>query len=403
MPEVWQKTTFGKGKPCYLHPEIDVKKNTKTNLVIATAIMFAGTTIGFSKDQIRTYSVPKGHPTVKAAAPMADNSGVDVNSSPVQWTTPKEWQELAPTVVRIGNFVIPGEGGKKAEITVTSFPGDVGGELGNVTRWRGELGLQPVSAEQITSEPVKIAGRDAKLYDFSSADARTIVASLPKDGSTWFFKIRGDKKIVTDSLNTFHEFLKSIRFEGGKAHGNPAATGAADTTVANDAADPHAGLGIASDDPHAGIAGAPPIKGGNDEASDQPKWQVPPHWNEKKAGMMVMKSFSVSHEGKEATVAISVLNGDGGGTFGNVNRWRGQVGLPPIAKEDLDKQVSSLDVENGGKGTVVDLKGVDGKHMIAVAVPHAGATYFYKLLGDETVVAHEKDTFLKFVQNVRYP
>ena len=35
-------------------------------------------------------------------------------------------------------------------------------------------------------------------------------------------------------------------------------------------------------------------------------------------------------EGKTASVNISFFPGDVGGTFANVNRWRAQMGLPPV-------------------------------------------------------------------------
>jgi hypothetical protein len=40
--------------------------------------------------------------------------------------------------------------------------------------------------------------------------------------------------------------------------------------------------------------------------------------------------------------------------------------------------------------------------MIAAMVSRDNSTWFYKLMGDELVVAAEKDAFIKFVQTVRY-
>jgi hypothetical protein len=34
----------------------------------------------------------------------------------------------------------------KAEVTVSAFPGDTGGLLANLNRWRGQIGLEPVQA-----------------------------------------------------------------------------------------------------------------------------------------------------------------------------------------------------------------------------------------------------------------
>ncbi|MDB6029202.1 MAG: hypothetical protein JWM68_5425 [Verrucomicrobiales bacterium] len=383
-----------------------MNKSTELKLAITSALLL-GTMGAFCKDEIKTYSIPKSRPSIQK--PMAAQGGVDVNASPVQWTTPKDWQELPPTSIRLGNFVIPGKDGKKADVTITSFPGSVGGELSNVNRWRGELGLPAVQEGEISSQSVDVGAAKAKLYDFNADQSRTVVASLPRAGATWFFKMRGDKEVVTLATETFLEFLKSIRFE---AKAGATAHGPGDGHNHGDAAtDPHTGLADIPADPHAGIPGAPPLNtpvaAAAEGNSEEPKWQVPSNWKAKKPGMMILKSFSVLNDGKEATVSISVFPGDVGGTFGNVNRWRGQMGLPPITPDELPQSITTIAVEDGGKATAVDLKGTDAKsgnaaRMVALAVPHGDSTWFYKLVGEETVIAHEKESFIKFVQTVRY-
>ena len=90
----------------------------------------------------------------------------------------------------------------------------------------------------------------------------------------------------------------------------------------------------------------------------------------------------------------------------NVNRWRAQVGLPPLAEGDLSKEVQSVDV-TGGKAMLVDMKGTDVKthkpaRLFAAMVPQEKQTWSYKLMGDETVVEREKVGFTKFLQTVKY-
>ena len=121
---------------------------------------------------------------------------------------------------------------------------------------------------------------------------------------------------------------------------------------------------------------------------------------------MVQKSFSVSGDAaQKASVSISVLDGIGGGTLANVNRWRGQLSLPPITDADLPADTKSVDVL-GGQATVVDFTGTDKtgqpSRLIAAIVPHGQSTWFYKLMGDGTVVEREKPGFIKFVQTVQY-
>jgi hypothetical protein len=145
----------------------------------------------------------------------------------------------------------------------------------------------------------------------------------------------------------------------------------------------------------------------NEGAGDMPKWNAPSNWAEKTPGPMVLKSFSVPGDhGAAATVSISVLGGEGGGVLLNVNRWRGQVGLPPVNAEDLPKMTESVETA-GGKAVLVDLTGSDNAgqtaRLIVARVPHGGGTWFYKIMGAAPTVAQEKGKFVQFVQTVQYP
>jgi hypothetical protein len=54
----------------------------------------------------------------------------------------------------------------------------------------------------------------------------------------------------------------------------------------------------------------------------------------------------------------------------------------------------------GAKATVLDVTSLDKKRrLVAVTVPGTESTTFYKFMGDEAVVAKEKDAFLRFVQS----
>jgi hypothetical protein len=91
----------------------------------------------------------------------------------------------------------------------------------------------------------------------------------------------------------------------------------------------------------------------------------------------------------------------------NVNRWRGQLGLPPVTQEDeFQKMVSSVDAANGN-AQVVDFTGTDSKtgkpaRLGGAIVPQNSQTWFYKLMGDEQIVAQQKDAFIKFIQLANY-
>jgi len=102
-------------------------------------------------------------------------------------------------------------------------------------------------------------------------------------------------------------------------------------------------------------------------------------------------------------VNVSKSAGDGGGLAANVNRWRNQLGLSPLAQAELEKQVQTLEVP-GAKAMLVDMSGTDGRtgqpsRLVGAILPGPDVTWFYKLMGEPQVVAREKDAFVKFVQS----
>jgi hypothetical protein len=291
----------------------------------------------------------KGDPqTVAAAKPafqefLKSVEFTDSTDAPAKWKVPAGWDERPAGNMVIGSFSVPGKDGGKADVSITSFPGDVGGEMANVDRWRAQVGLSPAS-EPPKSEPVTVGGVQGKLY---------VIGAEP--------------------------------------------------SAATAEADPHAGLNIP---PVSGAADHAGLKTDPADASG-PQMDVPSNWKEKPAGQMVLKSYTVSgSKGGQATVSISSFPGDVGGKLGNINRWRAQMGLGPVDESQLGTAAQDLETQ-GGKGYVVDIDGTDARtgkpsRLVAAAIPHDGNTWFYKLSGDKSTVEESKESFLKFVKTVRY-
>jgi hypothetical protein len=354
------------------------------------AALLAGAWRVDANDQIQVYTVPKEHPAIQSAQPQmaAGAAGIPVNSAPVRWTTPAGWREMPPDGIRLGSFVVQGQGGK-AEVAITSFPGSVGTELDNVNRWRGELQLAPIGESELSAQAVTVDSCEGKLFDMAGAAARTVVAMIPRNGNSWFIKMKGDSAAVAEAKPAFLEFLKSVRF--GADEGPAAATAG----MAG-GADPHAGLpGFAN--PHGELA-----------APEGPKWNVPAQWVETPPRAMIFKSFSIADDAKgKAEVTVSSFPGDVGGVLNNVNRWRGQLGQAPVGAEQLAGVTETVQTA-GGPATVVDFTGTDAKsgrpeRMVAAIVPHGGKTWFYKLMGEGAAVTKQKDSFVNFVKTVQYP
>jgi hypothetical protein len=143
-------------------------------------------------------------------------------------------------------------------------------------------------------------------------------------------------------------------------------------------------------------------------SADKPTWDVPAGWQEQAPTSMRVATFQVTGpSGATADVSVIQLGGMGGGLLANVNRWRSQLGLQPVEDSELQKLVSTHDV-NGAKISLVDLVGRSVEsgqpaRLLVAMVPREGATWFYKMLGNDALVAQQKAAFIKFVDSAHYP
>jgi hypothetical protein len=144
-----------------------------------------------------------------------------------------------------------------------------------------------------------------------------------------------------------------------------------------------------------------------EETPPKPTWTLPKGWDksDKKVPFSI-GVFKVSEEGQEADVTVSWLAGDGGGLLQNVNRWRRQVGLPPIEQDDLLKEVKKVEV-GGVPGYSVDLTAPDSAgdkplRILGEIVPNEKRTWFFKMRGPVGLVEKQKGSFDTFVKSVRF-
>ena len=144
-----------------------------------------------------------------AAAPPQTTSGV-----PIKWTTPEGWTEVPPSSMRYASFSAPTEDGDKIDISVVTFPGDGGSDADNINRWRGQMGLAPVEANDVTSQvtPLKTGNTTFSTTDIAGNKTRTIAAWTRRGGRVWFFKATGPTAAVEKEKPNFVKFIESVRF-----------------------------------------------------------------------------------------------------------------------------------------------------------------------------------------------
>ncbi len=172
--------------------------------------------------QMLNPGLPPGHP----ALPMDPKDMPNIPPPPapagdeaIQWDLPKGWTEARPGGMRFATLKPTATG--KVDVSVIMLPGTAGGELGNVNRWRGQIGLPPVDEAgraQIRKE-VKSKAGSISLYDFASdgPDKQHMIAGLlVADGKSWFVKMVGDNGPVEASRADFVKLLGTLHFPASK-------------------------------------------------------------------------------------------------------------------------------------------------------------------------------------------
>jgi hypothetical protein len=110
----------------------------------------------------------------------------------------------------------------------------------------------------------------------------------------------------------------------------------------------------------------------------------------------------VSHEGKSAEITVSSVGGD---LHTNINRWRGQVGLAPLAGAELTaslKKIETLGVQADYAELTSPAESQDRTTILGVAAVVEGRQYFIKLTGDPAVAEAEKANFESFVKSLKF-
>lgn len=138
------------------------------------------------------------------------------------------------------------------------------------------------------------------------------------------------------------------------------------------------------------------------------RWEAPESWEQ--AGERPMRLATYLPEGtSRVECVVSILAGEAGGVLPNLNRWRGQLGLPPLGEADMDS-LATMEVLTS-TAVYMECSGVppgtgesgDTEYMLlGVVCPLSGYTLFLKMTGPTEEVAREKDRFLAFVESLYF-
>jgi len=178
------------------------------------------------RDGISYARVPKEsaltRPASMSAGDMTASPGevpappAPAGGSVLKWTLPKGWTQTLGGTMRYATLKPEVSG--RLEATVVVLPGPAGGELANVNRWRGQIGLPPIDEAALSGVRRTLHSKagPVSVYDFTSEGekkSRTIAGLALVNGSSWFVKLSGDAGPVDAARTDFIHLLESLHLE----------------------------------------------------------------------------------------------------------------------------------------------------------------------------------------------
>ncbi len=310
------------------------------------------------------------------------------------WSLPASWQKAPYNhKLQYAGFTA-GEGDQAVKFTVSYlFPNANGAKdlLLNVNRWRRQLTLPAVAASELgtmvtTSKQPEMTIQTVDLP--GTTGQRMRAAIVPRQDRIWFYKMTGPTEQVEAQKQTFDAFVRSAKYPTPEAE---ALVASAETQT----------------DVPATMPTAPPIQPSPPaSATGDLNYSLPAGWTrEPNANAMRVATLGTGGD-KPGQVIVTRLSANFGGMMLNLNRWRGEVGLPPA---EANAEMKETPVVIGTTaGSLVDLAGPgkDGKtpmRSLIARCTQGDSVWFFKFVGPAETIAQQQPAFQAFLLSVRLP
>ncbi len=347
---------------------------------------------GCKEREIRVYAAPKEAPASRPAPPMRAASVPET----ISWTLPGGWSELPGEGMRFATLIMEPaaeDGSRPAlEMRITPLGLVTRDPLANVNRWRQQIGLGPVDAAGFAevARAVDIDGRASHLIEMTApagegaSPHHLLAAIVPGDELVWFFMVLDHSDRVARHADAFETFMHSVRLQPAQMV---------------DTGELPAG--------HPPVdAGAPPARADGTPGAAGLRWNTPEGWHAHAGnGSFRVVSFHVGGDPADAEVTITRFAGGAGTLLPNINRWRGQIGLSPVAQIS-DQPLDTVQVgdQEGRLLDIADARADDPsrQRMLVVLLTRDDIAWFVKMTGPHDVLEEQHATFVEFARGLRF-
>ena len=181
-------------------------KNQTTFILLAIMLLSCDT-----DDHVRTYRLPK----IKTSKNPHQIKDVKIKPSGFTWKKPDSWIPSRSSSMRLASFEIPYSGGV-GELSIIQLGGEGGGLEANVNRWRGQIGLGPLSRLEIEAEAengVSELGNYQlfRLINLEKKESAFLAAIFPLESSALFIKLIASADGIVDLEKDFKAFCSSMK------------------------------------------------------------------------------------------------------------------------------------------------------------------------------------------------
>ncbi|WP_254510542.1 hypothetical protein [Anatilimnocola floriformis] len=136
--------------------------------------------------------------------------------------------------------------------------------------------------------------------------------------------------------------------------------------------------------------------------SEDLKFETPAEWKQTAGNQFSLKAFEVVDGSEKVDITVSLTGGE---LIANMNRWRGQVGLPEFKQEELAEALKPREV-NGMSAMFIEMHSPESaptkKSILGVLVPDGDRTWFIKLIGSTKLAEQERQRFEEFAKSLSW-
>ena len=132
------------------------------------------------------------------------------------------------------------------------------------------------------------------------------------------------------------------------------------------------------------------------------KFNAPKEWERQGATETRVASFVVKNGNDTGEVTVMDLRHGKDDLKATVDIWRNAIGLEPIDRGELAKQVKPITIQSGQQGHYIELAGKTSS-LLGTLVVNGELVWVIKLKGSAALVQKERTRFRTFIQSLRFP